>query len=244
MQHRLLTPAKRAVTGLADGYLACGSPQAAFLRSMGASSSDITVARYSACTIPPQHSWEVPPEVAESSFDASTVLYFGRLVERKGVLDLIAAFERQQKDTGTDCQLVVAGRGPLADRVVDQCHAIPRTTVIPRYVSHAEKAWLLANACVTCLPARAEPWGIIVTESLSLDTPVVASTEVAAALDHVADGRNGFVIPTGDRQALGETLSNLDRLDMEHSAAGAPVTEWTARSQADRFYERVCQTAR
>ena len=166
-KHRLLAPAKRAVTGLADGYLACGSPQAAFLRSMGASADDITVARYSACTIPPQHAWEVPPEVSDGEFDSSSILYFGRLVERKGVLDLIAAFERQQTAIRADSQLVIAGRGPLADQLVNQCRTVPETTVIPRYVSHAEKAWLLANASVTCLLSRAEPWGITVTESLS-----------------------------------------------------------------------------
>lgn len=242
-KHRLLAPAKRAVIGLADGYLACGSPQAAFLRSMGAPADDITVARYSACTIPPQHTWEVPPEVVDGGFDAPNILYFGRLVERKGVLDLVAAFERRQTATKGDSRLVIAGKGPLAGQLVNKCHTIPKTTVIPRYVSHAEKAWLLANASVTCLPSRAEPWGITVTESLSLDTPVIASNEVAAALDHVAEGHTGFVIPAGDQQALIEALSNLDLLDMDHSAASAPVTEWTAETQADRFYERVSQTS-
>jgi len=243
-KHRLLAPAKRAVTGLADGYLACGSPQAKFLRSMGASADDITVARYSACTIPPQHAWEVPPEAGNGGFDASYVLYLGRLVERKGIFDLVRAFERQKAETQGDYQLVIAGKGSLAGQLADQCRAAPETSIIPRYVSHAEKAWLLANASVTCLPSRAEPWGITVTESLSLDTPVITSTEVAAALDHVAEGHNGFVIPAGDQQALVEALGNLELLDMDHSAASAPVTEWTAETQADRFYERVSQTVR
>lgn len=238
-RHRILRPIKRSIISHSDGYIACGSPQAAFVRLLGAPQKDITIARYSPCTIPERNAWSVPPEIDEEFFSRPTALYLGRLVERKGILDLINLFEEDGPNDETDWQLLIAGTGPLSNQVYDRCQKLPRIKIIPRYVSHAEKAWLLANATVTCLPSRAEPWGIIMPESLSVNTPVIASNEVAAAIDHISDGHNGFIVPPGDEQAVKEALSAVNQLDMDHSHATAPVAGCSTADQAEKFYKQI-----
>jgi len=242
-RHKILRPVKRSIISHSDGYIACGSPQAAFLRLLGAPQKDITIARYSPCTIPERNAWSAPPEIEEEPFSRPTALYLGRLIERKGVLDLINLFEEGGPNDETDWQLLIAGTGPLSNQIYDRCRKLPRIKVIPRYVSHAEKAWLLKNATVTCLPSKAEPWGIIVPESLSVNTPVIASNEVAAAIDHVYDTQNGFIVPPGDEQAIKEALSDISQLDMNGSDVTGPVAECSATNQAEKFHKQIKNVA-
>ncbi len=61
-----------------------------------------------------------------------------------------------------------------------------------------------------------EPWGLVVNEAMNRRLPVIASDAVGAAAGGlVRDGRNGLVVPAGDRRALAGALRRL--------AADAPL---------------------
>ena len=60
------------------------------------------------------------------------------------------------------------------------------------------------------LASRAESYGMVVTEALARGLPVIAWEVggVPEALGHAADGsRPGLLVPPGDSQTLGQTLS-------------------------------------
>lgn len=232
---RLLRPVKRRLVRMADAHLACGELQRAFLTELGANPETITVARYAPCTIPSERDWQPPPELDADQFaKQAPALYFGRLIERKGPLEVVRAAE----SSGTS--LLVAGDGPLAaevDRLATEC---PTVETLTRRLKDTEKAWLLAHAGVTCLPATAEPWGIVVIESLSVGTPVVASTEVAAAVEHIATGANGFLVAPRDCESIEQALDAQGRLpDNVAPIARATVADCTADRQASALVGAV-----
>jgi len=108
-----------------------------------------------------------------------------------GALDLDPEFVARLR-------LLVENRG-LGDRV---CFTGPLT--------HDELDRAYAEADALVLASRAETYGMVVTEALARGLPVIAWEVggVPEALGHAADGsRPGLLVPPGDPQILGQTLS-------------------------------------
>lgn len=165
------------------------------------------------------------------------VLYAGRLVSEKGIETLTAAWRRAQ--LGPGARLALAGEGPLAQTVERD---LPDARLLGQVPADDLPA-LYAAADVLVLPSIhtatfREPWGLVVNESMLQCTPVVASDAVGAAAGGlVRDGRNGFVVPAGDPDALATRLRALAadaglRADMgaaaREDAAGYTPAAWAA----------------
>ena len=60
--------------------------------------------------------------------------------------------------------------------------------------------------------AKAEAWGLTITEAMACGLPVVASA-VGGIPDQVADGQCGFLVPIGDADLL---ASRIEILILDH----------------------------
>jgi glycosyltransferase involved in cell wall biosynthesis len=158
------------------------------------------------------------------------VLLAGRLVREKGIETLLEAWRRA--DLGPGARLALAGTGPL-ERLVRESEPSAR---LLGQVDHADLPALYAAADVLVLPSVRtasflEPWGLVVNESMLQSTPVIASDAVGAAAGGlVRDGRNGFVVPAGDTEALAARLRALAGSPELRAELGA-----TARADAAAF---------
>jgi glycosyltransferase involved in cell wall biosynthesis len=132
---------------------------------------------------------ELPPEVGQEA-EPPEVLYAGRLSPEKGVLELLEAAQ--------GLNLVVAGDGPLRDRV----------PFARGFVQHDELHHLYARAAVVVCPSRREGFGVACLEAMAHGRPVVA-TRVGGLLDLVVDGETGIVVPPRDPAALRSALERL-----------------------------------
>ena len=56
--------------------------------------------------------------------------------------------------------------------------------------------------------AKAEAWGLTITEAMACGLPVVAS-DVGGIPDQVAEGQTGFLVPVGDADAMAGTSARL-----------------------------------
>jgi glycosyltransferase involved in cell wall biosynthesis len=130
------------------------------------------------------------PERVGSEAEPAEVLYAGRLSAEKGVLELLDAAE--------GLNLVVAGDGPLRDRI----------PVARGFVQHDELQQLYARAAVVACPSRREGFGVACLEAMAHGRPVVA-TRVGGLLDLVVDGETGIVVPPRDPAALRSALERL-----------------------------------
>jgi glycosyltransferase involved in cell wall biosynthesis len=153
------------------------------------------------------------------------VLYVGRLVGEKGVETLIEAWRRA--DLGAGARLALAGEGPLEQHVE---RSLPEARLLGQITPDALPA-LYAAADVLVLPSIhtasfREPWGLVVNEAMLQRTPVVASDAVGAAAGGlVRDGRNGFVVPAGDADALATRLRILAADGALRAELGATARE-------------------
>jgi colanic acid/amylovoran biosynthesis glycosyltransferase len=132
---------------------------------------------------------ELPEEVGTEA-DPAEVLYAGRLSPEKGVLELL--------DGARGLNLVIAGDGPLRDRV----------PFARGFVSHDELQQLYARAAVVVCPSRREGFGVACLEAMAHGRPVVA-TRVGGLLDLVVDGETGILVPPRDPAALRSALERL-----------------------------------
>src|ERR687892_2053894 len=78
-------------------------------------------------------------------------------------------------------------------------------------VSHAEKVDLLQNARATLFPIEwAEPFGLVMIESMACGTPVIA-TRWGAVPEVIEHGRSGIIVD--DYREMAAALANADRID-------------------------------
>lgn len=130
------------------------------------------------------------PESLEPEAESPEVLYAGRLSREKGVEELLVATRGMR--------LVVAGDGPLRDRVPGALGFVP----------HAELERLYGRAAVVACPSRREGFGVVCAEAMAHARTVVASA-VGGLLDLVADGETGLLVPPGQPAALRAALERL-----------------------------------
>ena len=141
----------------------------------------------------------LPEEVA--------ILYVGTLSQEKGLLDLLAAFNRLGD---VPAHVVLVGDGPqralLEEKVRSEGN---RRLHFVGSVNYTEISPYYVLADVFVLPSHHEAWGAVVNEAMNFSLPIVASEKVGAAADLVKHGRNGFIFQAGD---VGGLVRHLEQL--------------------------------
>lgn len=152
---------------------------------------------------------------AARSLDApSTVLFVGRLVERKGVAHLIEALARLRQPSST--RLVVVGDGPERPRLeaLARSRGLGDRVLFRGKVSDAELQRVYRDADVLVLPSvvdargDTEGLGVVLLEAMNYGVPVIAS-RIGGIVDIVADGESGVLVPPGDAGALAAALERV-----------------------------------
>jgi len=148
----------------------------------------------------------VPPFVHGFDHDAAPdgppcVLFVGRLVTAKGVLEAVDAWRR----SGVDLPLVVAGTGPLREELLAEAGggSDPPIEVLG-WVGRERLSSLYNRARVLVLPSRwQEPFGIAGIEAFSFGVPVAAWESGGVSEWHPGIG----LVPWGDVDALAQAIA-------------------------------------
>ncbi len=127
-----------------------------------------------------------------------TILFIGREFERKGGDVLLAAFAKI-RETITNARLLIAGPRDRIDvpEGAEWLGFLDRTK--PEHWRKLREAF--ASASVFTLPARHEPFGLVVLEAMYAGLPVVA-TRIGALQEMVEDGVTGYLVAPGNIDAL------------------------------------------
>lgn len=142
------------------------------------------------------------------------VLFVGRLVRGKGILDLLEAVRRTPA-----VHLHVAGEALPSDRdtVAAEIKRLLETPELTGRVSmhgmltRAELIDLYGRCNVMCLPSYREGVPRSVIEGLAAARPVVA-TDIRGCRELVRHGSNGFLVPTHCPASLAEKFGQLARM--------------------------------
>ncbi len=137
------------------------------------------------------------------------LLYVGRIDERKGVLDAVAALAQLPEQT----TLTLAGAGD--DRVVAELRALAGRLGLGDRVRElgprprAELSDVYAAADVVLFPVRwEEPWGLVPLEAMGVGRPVIATARGGSG-EYLRDGSNSLTVPAGDPDAIAVAVRRL-----------------------------------
>lgn len=152
--------------------------------------------------------------------DATLLLYVGRLVQAKGLRELVRAFERLAPDM-PKLQLALVGNGTMRGELeaLVRASGLSGRVHMPGGLDPAHVAQWLAAADVFTLPSWSEGYPNVVVEALACGRPVVA-TDVGGT-GEIVKPANGLLIAPRNTQALAAALSQAlgTRWDAEAIAA-------------------------
>jgi glycosyltransferase involved in cell wall biosynthesis len=169
--------------------------------------------------------------------DRQTVVYFGKLIEQKGVQILLEAMQ------GVDARLVVVGFGPYRPALEALA---PPGTLFTGPLEHRHLAHLLPLADVTVVPSIfPEAFGMVAAEAAAAGSPPLVArhsglAEVAAGLEQSYPERfRGLAsFATGDAADLRSKLQRIlampksDHAELAQAARAAVVANWSWASVA------------
>jgi colanic acid/amylovoran biosynthesis glycosyltransferase len=161
--------------------------------------------------------------------DPPLVLAVGRLIEKKGLSDLVRACALLRA-RGLSFRCMIVGKGPLERELkrlarelkvgdlVELAGPRPREQLLELY----RRASVFAAPCVVGSDGNRDGLPTVLVEAMALGVPVV-STDVTGIPELVENGNTGIVVPQHAPEALADAIERLldDRLTALALAAGA-----------------------
>ncbi|MHC3437794.1 glycosyltransferase family 4 protein [Natrialbaceae archaeon A-gly3] len=178
---------------------------------------------------------------ADPSFDREipTILFVGRLVENKGIHDLLEAVDR----LGERVHLRIVGDGAERESIHQLARDCSIQVTLEGEIPHSDLPGYYAATDVFCLPTHVDSFATVNLEAMACGTPVV-TTDLEGIKTYLRPGVDGLVVPPRDRTTLSRTLSELvsdpDRRREMGSHARERACEFSWRRQAARL-ERFCE---
>lgn len=160
--------------------------------------------------------------------DPPVLLFHGRTDRRKGVLDLLDAYDRLRAD-GRDLRLMVSGIGPDLDEVRARVEG-DRSVELTGYTAPDDAPAVYRSADVFVSPTYSEGFSNTILEAMASGLPVV-STNSVGVVDCLRHGDNGLLHQPGDVSGLARLLA----LVLDDAALRTSLAE-TALAEVRRLY--------
>jgi glycosyltransferase involved in cell wall biosynthesis len=168
------------------------------------------------------------------------LLCVGRLIPIKGHLVLLRALA-QARLRVPELTLDVAGRGPLEPALKAYARELGVADAVRflGFVSPVQRA--VEGVAIVVVPSLGEGFGMVALEAMERGRPVIASA-VGGLPEIVAHGETGFVVPSGDAEALADAIvelaSDLERAEaMGRAGRERVIAHFRPERSADRVEE-------
>ena len=138
--------------------------------------------------------------------DAKVILFVGRLVEAKGLRELMTAWlELARREPRL--RLTAVGQGPLLAELASRAAAAQCAERFhaPGALAPSEVATWMQACDVFCLPSHTEGYPNVLVEALASGRPVVATP--VGGIKEIVDADNGVLTPVRDASRLAAALS-------------------------------------
>ncbi|MCI0389012.1 MAG: glycosyltransferase family 4 protein [Acidobacteria bacterium] len=239
----------RQVTRRASALITVGMANRMFWESYGARPDQLFDLRY-----PVDNDYFAREAAAQSAAAAELregwgltgkviFLYVGRLIERKGV-DLLIRAARSLPDEAIG--VVIVGEGD-ARAALERLAAGDNRIVFAGRAGYHEAPRYYSLADVLVLPARHEPWGLVVNEAMACGLAVIAHRHCGAAVDLVS-ADNGVALETFSVEELSDSMRlfahDPARLRSMQSRSREKIKDWSIDAAAAGIIHAVESSAK
>lgn len=177
---------------------------------------------------PPTDQTAIDPAGTSAGGPGVVMAALGRLGDRKGTFNIIAAVASLDTDVRDRLIVVLAGDGEV-DRARDAAAPLGGVVTIRDWLNPDQRDALLAAADVLLLPSYDEGLPMALLEAMSAGIAPITSP-VGAIGDVIVDGVNGILVTPGDVPALAAAIESLATDDRRRLAIAAQ-----ARATAEEF---------
>lgn len=152
------------------------------------------------------------------------VVFVGGLHPRKGLPDLLAAFEAVHA-ANPAARLYVVGNGPHREEYIERAQAMKCAAAVSFLGAQQNPYRWMTGADVFVLPSHADPAPLVLSEAREAGCAIVA-TQVDGIPELLDGGEAGILVPPHDPARLAEAVISL----IEDPAK---LADWRARSQVN-----------
>lgn len=145
--------------------------------------------------------WKLPAGVP-------VLLYVGRLMEPKGIFDLLEALARLHGRT--PFHLITAGNGPSEAAFKERIQSLQlgEHVTLAGYVTGDQLRQAYQAADVFVLPSWSEGFPTVITEAMDAGLPIV-TTYIRGAVDHLQEGVHAKFVPPRQPEKLAAALEEV-----------------------------------
>lgn len=137
-----------------------------------------------------------------------TVLFLGRLGERKGIYDILNAIKILSDE---NIHFILAGDGDTNKvKEIIKKNNRQNSVEVPGWIGDSEKSDLLLKSDLYILPSYNEGLPMSILEAMASGLPVI-STPVGGIPDAVINDKNGYLITPGDAESLAKNILKLNK---------------------------------
>lgn len=166
------------------------------------------------------------------------VLFVGSMVQRKGLTYLFEAIAQLPKGS---TELVLCGRGFVDHNLLKEYSS--SNTIVQLNLDNSSLVAEMHKADVFVLPSLSEGFGHVILEAMATGLPIIA-TDHTSAPDLITEGKEGWVIPIRDTNAIVERLNwcienknLLFNMGIQAAATAKQFTWERFRAGIVNFYE-------
>jgi glycosyltransferase involved in cell wall biosynthesis len=212
VSYRLKSIFKRTLIRGFDQYIVPGQSQRDYLLDFGILPTDIWTAPNAVdvdhFSQKSSHYRASKDEIKQRlGISGPIVLYVGRLLDAKGVADLLAAFEKIHSEN--DATLLIVGTGPDEERYRNWAEQRGIPVHFTGFVQQDELPMYYAIADLFVFPTYSDPWGLVVNEAMSCGLPIIVSSVAGATKDLIQHGWNGYIIDPGNIEMMAQHIHAL-----------------------------------
>ncbi len=154
------------------------------------------------------------------------IVFFGRLVERKGCQHLLRAVARlySQKRLPDDCRVIVCGKGPLEAelKAYVRSHGLQKIVTFTGFVEETDKPRYLAAADIAVYPSTGgESFGIVLLEGMAAARGVVLAGNNPGYASVMGERPEVLFDPTDEEQ-----FADMMQRFLEDAQARAACHTW------------------
>lgn len=140
--------------------------------------------------------------------NSKLAIMIARYEEDKRIDEAITAF-RLVVNSVPDSKLFIYGKGPLEGELNTLIKELKleKNVFLKGYTNNTTKAY--RSAACTLITSRREGFGLIMIESMSQGTPVIAYNFKYGPAEVIFDGENGFLIENGNQESLANKIIKI-----------------------------------